>query len=494
MKLSPNEIRQELDRVRTNNYSQFVKTVRLHNVRGFTDETIEFKYPVTALVGTNGGGKSTILGASAISYKNMRPGQFFPKAFVGDETMADWRVEIELVNKATAPDRTITRTARFSQSKWRRDDFPERHVEYVEIQRTVPAGEVSRFRRFLSGNPDDFTMSVLNQNTIEYATAVLDKNIDGYRVVTSNIDRRLKMYVGAVGEGIGYSQFHFGAGEASVIETIDRIESAPDNALILIEEVENGLHPVAVRLFVQYLQRAARRKRLQIIFTTHSQNAVDELPSEAVWASINKRTWNGKLSIESLRALTGGVPNTHVVYVEDEFVKEWVENAIGRYGQGLSQTTRVFSAGGYPNLLKVCEFHNHNPVIEVPAIALVDGDIYDPIEGIELPRYAAFLGEGKPESLVFEYIYNNRLEIISFIRQRCFLSAFTEDRILQAIESVRNSACDPHVYFTELSEKLDFVSSVYIRAGMIDLFNERNPDFWTPVIEFVLEQIPMRGH
>jgi len=67
MKLSPNEIIAEIERVRTNNFRQFIKKVHLKNVRGFVDEAIEFKYPVTALVGTNGGGKSTILGGAALS-------------------------------------------------------------------------------------------------------------------------------------------------------------------------------------------------------------------------------------------------------------------------------------------------------------------------------------------------------------------------------------------------------------------------------------------
>lgn len=489
MKLSPNDIQSELERVRTNNYRQFVKRIRLRNVRGFVDETVEFKAPVTALVGTNGGGKSTILGSSALSYKNMRPGQFFPKAFLGDESMADWSVEIELVDKNVAVDRTITRTARFTQSKWRRDDFPERHVQYIEIQRTVPAGELSRFRKFLAGDPDDYTVSQLNSDTITYGTAVLDKNIESYRVVSQNSNPASRMYVGATSTSVGYSQFHFGAGEASVIETIDRIETSPDNSLILIEEVENGLHPVAVRLFVQYLQNAARRKRLQVIFTTHSQDAVNELPAEAVWASINKRTWNGKLSIESLRAITGAVPDTHVVYVEDSFVKEWVENAIGRYGHGLAQSTKVFAAGGYPNVVKVSQFHNENPMLHIPSVALVDGDIYDPSTGSSLPDHARYIGEGNPEAIVFGYIYDNRTELASIIRQRCFLSQFSEDRILSAIEGVRNSACDPHISFTELSQRLDFVSAIYIRAGMIDIFNERNASFWEEIITFIKEKV-----
>ncbi|NIK52134.1 ATP-dependent nuclease [Xanthomonas arboricola] len=488
MKLSPSEIKKEIERVRSNNYTQFVKKVTLKDIRGFKEESVEFKAPVTALVGTNGGGKSTILGAVALAYKSIKPGQFFPKAFVGDESMANWAVEIELIDKPMHKDKTVTRTARFSSSKWRRDDFPDRHVEYVEIQRTVPAGELSKFRKFLSGDKQKYSERSLNIDTIKFATAVLDKDVSHYKTVYETVRPEIKMYVGATANAIGYSQFHFGAGEASVIETIDRIENSPDNALILIEEVENGLHPVAVRLFIQYLQSAASRKRLQIVFTTHSQDAVDELPAESVWASINKRTWNGKLSIESLRAINGTITDTHAVYVEDDFVKEWANQAIGRYGDGLGATTRVFSAGGYPNVIKVSQFHNENPMLSVPSVALVDGDIYDPTKDKELPDHARYLGDGYPEETVFNYIYTNRVELASKIRQRCLLSQFSEAEIIQSVESVSRSQCDCHIIFSELSEKLNFVSALHIQAGMIDLFNEGNPEFWEPIIEFIKEK------
>ncbi|HAB4878537.1 TPA_asm: AAA family ATPase, partial [Salmonella enterica subsp. enterica serovar Agona] len=188
----------------------------------------------------------------------------------------------------------------------------------------------------------------------------------------------------------GYSQFHFGAGEASIIDTIDRIENATDNSLILVEEIENGLHPVAVRLFVNYLTNVAKRKKLQIIFTTHSQDAVNELEPEAVWASINKKVWNGKLSIESLRAITGQKVNSKVIYVEDSFAKEWVENAIDRYLPKLASTIKVYTAGGYPSVVKVSQYHNENPTINYPSIALVDGDIKGRQGTKELPENAMF--------------------------------------------------------------------------------------------------------
>ena len=50
-------------------YGQYLKRILLRRVRGFTDRVISFDFPVTALVGPNGGGKTTILGAAGLAYK-----------------------------------------------------------------------------------------------------------------------------------------------------------------------------------------------------------------------------------------------------------------------------------------------------------------------------------------------------------------------------------------------------------------------------------------
>ena len=489
MKISPAEVAEEKQRVAHGNYRQFVRRVTLRGVRGFADQTVEYRYPVTGLIGTNGGGKSTILGATALAYRNVRPGIYFPKASVGDNSMTDWAIEFELIDKPINANHNIVRTARFAQAKWRRDDFPERSFQYIEIQRTVPAGEIARFRRFLGPQSRGIVEEELPQDTIRYASAVLDKNVENYRLFRLENAPEHQIYVGQEGD-LGYSQFHFGAGEASVIATIDRIEKSEANSLILIEEVENGLHPVAVRLFVNYLENVARRKRLQIVFTTHSQMAIDELPDVAVWAAINKRTWNGRLTIDGLRAITGEVPDMRVVFVEDRFVKEWIENALGRFGEETRDGTRVFEAGGYPNLLTVCQYHNDNPLIEVPSVALVDGDQYDPEADQELPEFAKFVGGGIPENTVFDYIYNNRYDLSGIIQQRCLLTRFDQDRIVREIEAVRNSACDPHIIFQKLSQKLEFSSELRVRDGMIDIFNENNREFWGEILDFVRD----RGH
>lgn len=57
MRPSPSELKDEMDKVRDNKFRKYVKRITLRNVRGFSEEVIDFKTPVTALIGTNGGGK-----------------------------------------------------------------------------------------------------------------------------------------------------------------------------------------------------------------------------------------------------------------------------------------------------------------------------------------------------------------------------------------------------------------------------------------------------
>jgi hypothetical protein len=53
------------------------------------------------------------------------------------------------------------------------------------------------------------------------------------------------------------------------------------NALILIDEVEAGLHPHIQQMLMLELQRLALRNRLQIVVTTHSPAILDTVPPEA---------------------------------------------------------------------------------------------------------------------------------------------------------------------------------------------------------------------
>lgn len=292
------EIRDLLSRVKKHDFGRYLRRIRLTKVRAFENEVVEFDFPVTALIGTNGGGKSTVLGGSAIAYKMMKPAVFFPKSSLGDDSMSSWSIGYDIIDKEKSPN-PIARNYRFKNYRWVRDDVVDRTVLNFGITRTVPAGERTEFKRIasakykFSGKRNDLLATVKEQ-----VARILGKDISFFQ--RADIKQDQSFYVGGDGK-ISYSEFHFGAGESSVIRMVTAIEAAPKNSLVLIEEIENGLHPVAVRKMVEYLIDVAARRSIQAIFTTHSEDALLPLPPEGVWYSINGKIRQGRISIEALR-------------------------------------------------------------------------------------------------------------------------------------------------------------------------------------------------
>ncbi len=136
-----------LEKVRKNNYHKYLKVARLHRVRGFFGGQVTFEFPVTALIGPNGGGKSTILGAAACAYKEIKPGLFFPKSSIGDNSMSEWSMEYETLDRDVNASGPVRRSSVFRQLRWARGDVLSRSLRYFGINRTVPAGEKPQFKK-----------------------------------------------------------------------------------------------------------------------------------------------------------------------------------------------------------------------------------------------------------------------------------------------------------------------------------------------------------
>lgn len=64
--------------VKKNSYKQYLVSLRLERAQIFTGAQLRFDFPVTALIGPNGGGKTTILGALACVHRPKDVERFFP--------------------------------------------------------------------------------------------------------------------------------------------------------------------------------------------------------------------------------------------------------------------------------------------------------------------------------------------------------------------------------------------------------------------------------
>jgi recombinational DNA repair ATPase RecF len=106
-----------LEKASNRSYGQYLAKLILKQVRGFTDEPISFDFPVTAIIGPNGGGKTTVLGAAACAYKTVAARRFFAKSGLHDASMQDWAIEYELIDRSVNTKDAVRRTANFKIDK-----------------------------------------------------------------------------------------------------------------------------------------------------------------------------------------------------------------------------------------------------------------------------------------------------------------------------------------------------------------------------------------
>jgi hypothetical protein len=346
----------------------------------------------------------------------------------------------------------------------------------------VPAGERREFKKFATVNYQ-FTgsKSGLQQTIQEQVAMILGKDVSRFQ--RANISQKEDFYIG--GDGIiSYSEFHFGAGESSVIRMVSEIEAAPENALVLIEEIENGLHPVAVRHMVEYLMNVAKRRSIQSIFTTHSEDALSPLPPEAIWSSIDGKAEQGRVSIEALRAITGRIDETMAIFVEDIFAKEWVEAIVRNSARGRIDEIGVYAVSGQSRAVNIHLSHKSNPAFagKLKSMCIVDGDssvAEDHAQSVlKLPGAV-------PESEVFNYV-NANLESLSMkLAVALHLSSTKDEHVKSVVREVSIHNRDPHLLFSQVGLKAGLIPANIVSSAFISLWMEGKSDQVERIASFI---------
>ena len=461
-----------LEKVRKHDFGKYLLKATIEKIRGFSGENINFEFPVTALIGPNGSGKSAVLGAAGCAYKPIKPGTFFPKSTVGDESMSGWRVEYELLDKKLNDRQVVKRTSNFRQTKWVRGDVVDREVLFFGIERTVPAGEKTRYKKLMrSTYVHRLPIEPLDTSVATQVEHILGKSVSEYR--TTRYGHADKFLVGRAGES-QYSEFHFGAGESSIIRMVSTIEQAPKNSLILIEEIESGLHPVATRRMVEYLIDVASRKSIQTIFTTHSDYALSPLPNEAIWASIDGKLRQGKLSVEALRAVAGRVDKKLAIFVEDVFAKTWVD-AILRETLGADyDQVEVHAVHGDGNAVNTHRGHMKNPAVQFKSLCVIDGDSE---QSEDLKGGVIRLPGTQPELAVFGDVCSRIDQDLAVLTVSCQRAPEAQEQVSRVLEEVARTNRDPHLIFNQVGIKIGFVPEAIVRGAFLALWVRANAAF-----------------
>ncbi|ONM90952.1 ATP-dependent nuclease [Pseudomonas aeruginosa] len=456
------------EKVQKRNYGKYLFKISIGKARGYENKVITFDFPVTALIGPNGGGKTTVMGAAALAYKSIKPSLFFSKSGRFDESMQNWKFEFDVIDRDVKQQDSIKRTATFTNLKWSREALT-RETRVFGVSRTVPATERPDLAKCMSRKFDVLPdrISTIPEEAARAVAAILDKDVAAFQFLKVDSRGKVTLLAGQTANGEKYSEFHFGAGESSIIRMVVALETMSDQSLVLIEEIENGLHPLATIRLVEYLVELAVRKKIQVIFTTHSNDALKPLPDKAIWAAVRGSLYQGKLDIASLRAISGVIDTRLAIFTEDKFAKSWVEEILRNIDSVALDAVGIYAMEGDGTAQRVHKDHNLSPASKNKAICILDGDSkYQESKNdliFKLP------GES-PE----RYIFNQVLKILDTCSGELAVALLKPyekaTEVAEVIASVANTNRDEHTIFSQIGKRLSLIPEQRVREAFMSIW------------------------
>lgn len=309
---------------------QVVHSLKIERLKGISRlEEIRFdEKPLTAILGPNGCGKSTILHALACCFQppegSIQPNWRF-KDFFTPTTDATWAgSSLTLTHsyrEAALVFGNIETSYKKDTDRWgpRYDRRPNRPLLFIGIKSCVPSIEEETYSNLIRYVTAPHGQSAL---IMEKMSQVFNRR---YVEINTHVAAWGRQYNGlAIQDGARYSSLAMGAGEQRVLNILLQIFTAPRHALILIDEIDLLLHTAALKELLRILHERAAREYLQIVFTTHRETVLEfpEYVSIKHLHTVAGKTYCfSNTKPDAMQRLTGTQHRALEVFVEDEMAR-----------------------------------------------------------------------------------------------------------------------------------------------------------------------------
>ena len=343
---------------RYRNFGPALRSIHIDGFRGIDDLKIPFEFPVVAISGLNGSGKSTVgqislsgykKPSTATDYKRFYVRDFFP-ASVADPNPFHQNSSVKFLYETYDHEHPQELTVKRTNSGWsgyKRQ--PERKCFYVGFTLYIPKVErkdVSIYR--------GSAITLTNQRTISD-----DVKLKVGRILGQQYDElhfqgiRHGQKSGELGIatrfGRQYSENNMGFGEGRTLYLVDLLENSPEQSLFVIEEPETSLHEHAQYELAKYLLDVCFRRHHQIILSTHSDRVLSALPSASrllLYRDNNGvAVYQGLSSTRARALLSLGHHRDLVVFVEDDFAELLLSEMIRRVDHALLGAVSIEGVG-----------------------------------------------------------------------------------------------------------------------------------------------------
>ena len=404
--------------------------LELNEIRGWQGQRLNLPFPIIAITGENGSGKSALLQAAACVYRTVNktdgrtwfPSEFFPVTAWDKITGAS--IDYGYIEGSGIQQGSIRKPT----TRWFGNvERPIRRVEYIDLNRIQPVGARVGYARIAKTKHTQQSAKAFDAQKVQRFSTVMGKSYDSARMALSNIDKAREVPV-LTREGVEYSGFHQGSGEITVAELLQT--DLPKYGLVVIDEIESSLHPRAQRRLIRDLAEQCRQQEAQIIISTHSPYILEELPPEArVCILEGKETRQIVPGISPELAMTKMDDPMHPeadLYVEDHMAATMLSEVLSAHGRDVFARCAIipFGAANVGHALGQMVANKRFPR---PSCVFLDGDSAPGLGCIMLP------GGDAPEQVIFKSLRARKWgDIFARIGRD---SSWVEDACVRAMNS-----------------------------------------------------------
>lgn len=356
---------------------QKLKRIYVDNLKGIKGLDIVFNKNLTAIMGVNGAGKSTIIHALACICKPYKSGDDYKFSFFftpnPDSTWKNSKFSITYWDENFQ--REYTREYKKNADRWapRYVDRPQRDVYFIGIDTCVPEIERERQTSYI-----DYNTSVAGgknvDKIIQSASYILNKNYDQ---LNSHKTKKKELLGVHTKDDMRYSALSMGAGEQRVFGILKTIYTVNTYSMILIDEIDLLLHVMALKRLIVILSKVAEQRNLQIIFTTHSMefSKLQQYVDIRYLHPLKEKTMvYDTITTDIVYEMNENVEQPIKIYVED-VLAETIVNEVAE-DLGILRKIKVIKIGGASNAFVVAASLILQKEDVNNILILLDGDVY----------------------------------------------------------------------------------------------------------------------
>ena len=352
-------------------------------LKGLQDVTLDFtSSPLTAIMGSNCSGKTTVLHALACAHRPPEPNNpdYRFSLFFRPNSDALWKgsdFTIRYAHRIGAqeyPDLKQRYTK--SSDRWspRYERRPPRYTRFVNIGESVPDIETLYLTSMIYYEKAEQTDET-SKAVRDIAGQVLNRKYETFYKVTYAYGNKLS--IGVKTSAMTYSGLSMSSGEQRVFRILDAVLRAPNSGLILVDEIDLFLHQDALQRLLGKLREHCTAKNKQLVFTTHFP-PVAEMYEQINIYTLNRVAaktvvWSG-YSYEAMRHITGKQERPISCYVEDDVAQQIIAHVASQVG--IRKFVHFGHYGPAANAFSICAGLYLSPHATDHTIAVLDGDVY----------------------------------------------------------------------------------------------------------------------